>query len=73
VCALLAALFLSRLIIRNPEVIYVDQDVGTMVIVVKQPPLTQEGKITWWEVHEGAIKTNMVHRSLMKMEFITSL
>ncbi|WP_167458021.1 DUF943 family protein [Rahnella woolbedingensis] len=53
---LLAALFLFRLITRSPEIIYVDQDVGTMVIVVKQPPLTQEGKITWWEVHEGAIK-----------------
>ncbi|MBU9846341.1 DUF943 family protein [Rahnella ecdela] len=56
VCVLLAALFIFRLITRNPEIIHVDQDVGAMVIVVKQPPLTQEGKIIWWEVHEGAIK-----------------
>lgn len=53
---LLAVFFSFRLAIRNPEVIYVNQDVAIMSIVVKQPPLTQKGKIIWWEAHEDAIK-----------------
>ena len=27
-----------------------------MDIVIKQPPVTQKGKITWWEANEAVIK-----------------
>ena len=49
-------IFLFRLAIRNPEIIYVSQHVAMMDIVIKQPPVTQKGKITWWEANEAVIK-----------------
>jgi hypothetical protein len=56
VCVLLAVLYLFQFSTRNPEIIHVVQNVATMDIVVKQPPLSQKGKIIWWEAHEAVIE-----------------
>jgi len=73
VCVLLAVLYLFQFSTRNPEIIHVVQDVATMDIVVKQPPLSQKGKIIWWEAHEAAIEKNMDPPGVVKMVFITSV
>lgn len=56
VSVLLASLLLFRFFVRNPEIIHVEQSVAMMDLVIKEPPLTRKGKITWWESNETIIK-----------------
>ncbi|WP_120507812.1 DUF943 family protein [Rahnella bruchi] len=52
-CFSISAYFLF---FRKTEIIFVHHAEGVTDIVVKNFPITQIGKIPWWEAHEGAIK-----------------
>jgi hypothetical protein len=43
-------------ILREPKIIYVHEDKDSTVIIVRNFPITQWGKIYWWENNKDYIK-----------------
>lgn len=53
---LMTILFIYFFFMRKARVIYVHEDEYNTVIVVRNFPITQWGKIFWWENNKGFIK-----------------
>lgn len=43
-------------VLRDPKIIYVHEDEDSTYIIVRNFPITQRGKIDWWEHHKDLIR-----------------